>query len=89
MDGTLTRTFLKCRLFRKHAAHFSDRIHVEDAFDGAGANFGWTVKHSKTSDKQKMRERQYVETYKKLLEEGKITAETMQACLNLHYYIKE
>src|SRR6202007_2942250 len=39
IDGIPTRSFLKCRLFRKSAASFSDNIHIADSFSGDGANF--------------------------------------------------
>src|ERR1700741_2778160 len=73
IDGVRTRGFLKCRLFRKSAASFSDNIHIADSFTGTGANYGWTVLHYKTSAKQIQREKEYIETYNRLVNEGKMT----------------
>jgi glycosyltransferase involved in cell wall biosynthesis len=83
------RSFLKCRLFRAYAAHFSESVHEDDRFDGQGANLNWPIIHRKTSEKQKMRERQYLKTYKKLLAEGKVTQEWVDRCIGFHYFIKE
>jgi len=89
MDGHPARSFLKCRLFRAYAAHFSDSVHVSDWFDGAGANFDWVVLHSKTSEKQKRREREYIQTYKQLVADGKMTPERMREVIGYHYFIRE
>lgn len=83
------RSFMKCRLFRAYAAHFSETVHEDDRFDGQGANFNWPIIHRKSSDKQKMRERQYLKTYQKLLAEGKVTQEWVDRCIGFHYFIKE
>lgn len=83
------RSFLKCRLFKAYAAHFSETVHEDDRFDGQGANFNWPIIHRKTSEKQKMRERQYLKTYQKLLAEGKVTQEWVDRCVGFHYFIKE
>lgn len=89
IDGVYAgRTFLKCRLFKAWAGHFADTIHVSDWFDGKGANFGWRVEHRKTRAKQEMREREYIETYNKLVDEGKITKEQAQNLRGNHYFIK-
>lgn len=83
------RTFLKCRLFRASAVQFSDSVHEDDRFTGNGANFGWNVLHRKSSSKQIMREREYLKTYQKLLEEGKVTQEWVDRCKSFHYFVKE
>ena len=88
MDGIHTRTFLKCRLFRQDAVRFSTTVHVDDTFVGEGINLGWIVTHRKTSTKQKIREREYLRMYQKLLDEGKVTQEWVEACKNLHYYVR-
>src|ERR1041385_836209 len=68
IDGIPTRTFLKCRLFRKSAVSFSDSVHIADSFTGVGANYDWTVLHYKTSAKQIQREKEYIETYNRLVD---------------------
>lgn len=88
IEGQYTRTFQKCRLFRASAANFSTSVHEDDTFTGQGASFGWTVEHSKTKEKQIMREIEYIHTYAKLLEEGKITKERIQDLRQMHYFVK-
>jgi hypothetical protein len=83
------RTFLKCRLFRASAAMFSDSVHEDDDFIGQGANFDWKIIHRKTSSKQILRENEYIETYKRLLSEGKVTQEWIDRCIGFHYFVKE
>jgi glycosyltransferase involved in cell wall biosynthesis len=83
------RSFLKCRLFRAGSAAFSEAVHEDDRFDGQGANFSWRVIHRKSSEKQIMREKEYLETYKRLLEEGKVTQEWVNRCIGFHYFVKE
>jgi glycosyltransferase involved in cell wall biosynthesis len=89
IDGVPAREFAKCRLYRKEAVIFSPRIHEDETFLGEGINIGLTVIHSKSSQKQISRERAYIETYKKLLSEGKITEDRYQTMLSYHYFIKE
>jgi hypothetical protein len=36
-----------------------------------------------------MRENEYIETYKKLLAEGKVTQEWVDRCIGFHYFVKE
>jgi glycosyltransferase involved in cell wall biosynthesis len=62
---------------------------LHEYIDGQGANLNWPIIHRKTSEKQKMRERQYLKTYKKLLAEGKVTQEWVDRCIGFHYFIKE
>lgn len=88
IDDQLTRTFQKCRLFRASAAHFSTRVHEDDTFTGQGAFFGWTVIHKKSREKQIRRETEYLATYQKLLEEGKITKDRLRNMVDMHYFIK-
>jgi glycosyltransferase involved in cell wall biosynthesis len=83
------RTFIKCRLFRANAIQFSDSVHEDDVFYGQGARFDWKVVHRKTSSKQTLRENEYIETYKKLLAEGKVTQEWVERCIGFHYFVKE
>lgn len=89
IDNQPTRTFQKCRLFRASAAHFSDSVHVDDWFDGQGAFYGWRVIHNKTSQKQVMREKEYISTYNRLIAEGKMTPERKREVLGFHYFVRE
>lgn len=82
------RSFLKCRLFRANAIRFSNSVHEDDQFDGQGANNNWKVIHRKTSAKQIMREREYLQTYQRLLEEGKVTQEWVDRCKSFHYFVR-
>lgn len=86
IDGIHVRTFQKCKLFRKESITFSTGIHEDDRFTGNGDFFKWEVVHRKSSDKQKQREREYLETYKKLLNEGKIDEGRYEWLRNLHHY---
>lgn len=89
IDGVQTRSFLKCRMFKASSIRFSESVHEDDTFDGDGINFNWLVIHRKTKDKQIMREKQYLETYQKLLDEGKVTQEWVDRCIGFHYFVKE
>lgn len=88
IDGQHTRTFQKCRLFRASAAHFSTSVHEDDTFTGQGAFFGWTVIHNKTKEKQMMREAEYIRTYTRLINEGKMTPERAVELKGMHYFVK-
>ncbi len=88
IDGINTRGFLKSRLFKAEAASFSDSIHVSEGFFGQGVNMGWQVIHRKTSDKQVRRELEYIQTYKKLLDSGKISADRYNELMRNHYFVK-
>lgn len=83
------RSFLKCRLFKAGYVWFSESVHEDDKFEGQGANFNWRVIHRKTSAKQMMREREYLNTYDKLLKAGKVTQEWVDRCKSFHYFVKE
>lgn len=88
IDGVHTRSFTKCRLFRADSVSFSDTVHRDDSFAGTGVSYGWTVLHSKTSIKQIQREKEYLETYNRLLQEGKIDQDRLEEMKGYHYYIK-
>lgn len=88
IDDQETRIFQKCRLFRASAAHFSTSVHEDDTFTGQGAFFGWTVIHSKTREKQIQRETEYIQTYAKLLKEGKITEDRVKNLKSMHYFVR-
>ena len=88
IDGIQTKVFQKCRLFRAYAAHFSERVHEDDLFDGSGANFDWIVIHRKSSSKQVARELEYLETYRKLLDTGAINQDRVNDLVSNHYFVK-
>jgi len=89
LDGNQVRSFQKVHLFRKESVTFSDIIHVDDAYTGDPVNIGLTVLHRKTSDKQRKREKEYLDTYAKLVAEGKMTQEKADWCRGLHYYERD
>lgn len=87
IDGHHVRTFQKSKLFRKEAVRFSTGIHEDDQFTGKGDYFPqWIVYHRKGSDKQRLREREYLETYKRLLAEGKIDQGRYEWLRGLHHF---
>lgn len=91
-DQYAGRTFLKCRLFKAWTGHFATEseggIHVADWFDGKSGNFGWRVIHNKTREKQIMREKEYIETYKRLVDEGLMPESKMWELRQMHYFVK-
>ena len=87
IDGVHVRTFQKSKLFKKEAITFSTGIHEDDKFEGEGLyKPEWIVYHRKTSDKQKKREQEYLETYDKLFEQGKIDEGRRQWLRGLHHF---
>lgn len=88
IDGQHVRTFQKCKLFRKEAVSFPlDNIHADDQFTGNGEyKPDWVVFHRKTSDKQRLREKEYLGTYRKLLDDGKIDKGRYEWLIGLHHY---
>lgn len=88
IDGIPTRTFQKCRAFRADSVSFSDTVHMDDGFTGSGAFFGWKVYHHKTSEKQIRRETEYLATYQRLLEEGKIDENRLNEMKSFHYFVR-
>ena len=89
LDGNHTRTYGKVKLFRKNAVHLSPIIHSDPSFDGEGTNLEWVVNHRKTSVKQVMREKEYLSTYNKLLEDGLIDQGQKDWFLSMHYYVRQ
>lgn len=88
IDNIHVRTFQKSKLFRKEAIRFSTGIHEDDQFEGDGIfKPEWVVHHRKSSDKQKQREREYLDTYDKMFEEGKIDEGRLHWLRGLHHYI--
>lgn len=90
IDGVHVRTFQKAKLFRKEAIRFPlDNIHADDQFEGRGTYFDdWVVLHRKTTNKQIQRETEYLQTYKRLLQEGKIDEGRYNWLVGLHHYVK-
>lgn len=88
IDEHHVRTFQKSKLFKKDAIKFSTGIHEDDQFEGEGLyKEGWLVYHRKTSNKQRQREEEYLATYDKLFEEGKIDEGRRQWLRGLHHYV--
>jgi hypothetical protein len=90
IDRMAVRNFNKCKLFRKEAVRFPlNNIHADDQFEGRGTFKGdWVVYHRKSSDKQKKREQEYLETYSRLREEGHIDEGRERWLQGLHHYIR-
>jgi glycosyltransferase involved in cell wall biosynthesis len=90
IDGHQVRSFQKSKLFRKSAITFSKGIHEDDLLEGEGIyHSDWVVLHRKSTTKQIQREQEYLETYKNLLQEGKIDMGRYNWLVGLHHYIKE
>lgn len=90
IDGQVVRSFQKCKVFRKSAMSFPlNNIHADDVLSGRGVyKPDWIVYHRKSSDKQRHREEEYLQTYKRLLLEGKIDQGRYEWLVNLHHYVK-
>lgn len=89
IDNVPVREFQKCKLFRKESIRFPlNNIHADDQFEGRGTYFEWPVLHRKTTNKQIQRETEYLATYLRLLNEGKIDEGRYQWLVNLHHYVK-
>lgn len=88
IDGQHIRTYQKVKVFKKSVAHLPEIIHGDPAFDGDPVSFEWVVLHRKTSNKQIEREIQYLQTYEKLRQEGKIDAGKQQWFIGMHHYVK-
>lgn len=90
IDGVIVREFQKCKLFRKESVRFPlNNIHADDQFVGNGTYHpNWIVSHRKSSTKQIVRETEYLATYKRLLDEGKIDSGRYSWLVGLHHYVK-
>lgn len=90
IDGVQVRSFQKCKLFRKESVTFPlNNIHADDQFEGRGTfKEDWIVFHRKSTYKQIKREGEYLDTYKKLLEDGYIDEGRYQWLRALHHYVK-
>jgi glycosyltransferase involved in cell wall biosynthesis len=91
IDGVHVRTFQKAKLFKKDAIGFAmNNIHADDYFIGDGTyKENWIVLHRKTTNKQIKREQEYLQTYKKLLEDGHIDEGRYNWLKGLHHYVTE
>lgn len=90
IDGVHVRTFQKAKLFKKEAITFPlNNIHADDQFTGKGVyKEEWLVLHRKTTNKQVVREQEYLTTYKRLLDEGLIDEGRYEWLKGLHHYVK-
>lgn len=90
IDGVAVREFQKAKLFRPDAIHFPlDNIHADDQFSGDGTyRADWVVSHRKSSTKQIVRETEYLQTYRRLLKEGKIDEGRYNWLVSLHHYVR-
>lgn len=88
IDGIKVAEFAKVKVFRKSAAHLPEIIHRDPQFDGEAINLGGVVLHRKSSTKQINREQEYLETYQKLLEEGKVSEDDVKWFRNMHHYVR-
>lgn len=86
IDGIQTRSFEKIKLFKRKLAHLPELIHGDIYVEGDPANMGWMVMHRKTSEKQRMREKEYLQAYKEKVAEGKMTQEWADKVTSWHYY---
>lgn len=89
IDGRLERSFAKIKLARSTDLHLPAGIHQDVSASGEGINKGWKVIHRKTSDKQKMRELEYLWAYEKQIQEGKMTRQRADEVSSWHYFIKK
>jgi glycosyltransferase involved in cell wall biosynthesis len=90
IDGNHVRTFQKAKLFRKEAVRFPlNNIHADDEFIGRGTyKDNWVVLHRKSTNKQITREKEYLDTYKRLLDEGSIDSGRYEWLKGLHHYVR-
>ncbi len=90
VDSKPVREFQKSKVFRPKAVRFPlNNIHADDQFVGEGIyRADWVVQHRKTTDKQIKREIEYLATYRRLLDEGKIDNGRYQWLVNLHHYVR-
>jgi glycosyltransferase involved in cell wall biosynthesis len=89
IDGVKVAEFAKVKLFKKSAGAFSEIIHRDPSFVGEATNFGGVVIHRKSSQKQVMRELQYLDTYDKLLDAGKVTQGDVDWFKGMHHFVRD
>jgi glycosyltransferase involved in cell wall biosynthesis len=94
IDGQGIAEFAKVKVFRKSYANLPEIIHREPTFGGeptSGKEIDgedWVVWHRKSSNKQVMREIEYLQTYEKLYQEGKVTKSDVDWFIGMHHYVK-
>ena len=86
IDGQYTRGFEKVKLTRRDKTTLPELIHGDIHVDGDPVNVGWQVVHRKTSEKQKMRELEYLDAYEEKIAQGKMTREWADKASSWHYY---
>jgi glycosyltransferase involved in cell wall biosynthesis len=86
IDGRQTRSFEKVKLARRDSLHLPEVIHADIGVDGDPINVGWQVIHRKSSEKQKMRELEYLHAYEQKVAEGKMTREWANKVREYHYF---
>lgn len=89
IDGRQTRSFQKVKLAQKDKLVLPEIIHGDISVEGHPANLGFKVIHRKSSNKQVMREQQYIEAYKRKVAEGKMSQEWADKVRQWHYFVKE
>lgn len=89
IDGQQTRSFEKVKLARRDSLTFPEVIHADISVSGDPINVGWTVTHRKSSEKQKMRELEYLDAYEEKIAQGKMTREWVDKVRQYHYYYRE
>ena len=87
IDGKQVRVFQKVKVFKKSVAHLPEIIHGDPIFDGNPVSFNWTVLHRKTTNKQIQREIEYLVTYQKLFDEGKIDEGKLKWFQGMHHFV--
>lgn len=88
IDGILQRSFAKIKMARSTDLHLPEGIHNDISASGDPVNKGWKIIHRKTSEKQKMRELEYLNVYEKQVAEGKMTRQRADEVSSWHYFIK-
>lgn len=89
IDGTPVAEWPKVKLFLKNSAYLPEIIHKDPSFSGNAHDFGGMVIHRKSSSKQVMRELEYLETYDKLLDAGKVTQSDVNWFKGMHHFVRE
>lgn len=89
IDGKYMKAFAKVKVFRKEAVRLPEIIHGDPQFTGDSVSPGWEIIHRKTSYKQFTRETEYIETYRKLLAEGKIDQDRKNWFEGMHYFVRD
>ena len=89
IDNQLLRSFAKIKMARRDSIHLPVAIHDEITCDGPSTDLGIRVIHRKTSDKQRMREAEYLDAYEQKIAEGKMTRQRVTEVTGWHHFVKE